>query len=517
MSRRGMAALGIVVLWAAGVGALIRRTYFQPDVARLAEAALRVTPSALFYTVTQGDRQVGFASSTIDTLTRGIAFTDYLVADVRIDGAPRRIQARTTVETSRTLRLRTFDISIDSGTTSHRVGGRVEGDSVIVYATALQGDSTPADSQRVRIAGPVLMPSVVPLVVVLGEDPRAGASFVLPVFDPRALVARDARIGISAETTFVVNDSAVLDRRTQRWRGVTPDTLKAWRLTSSDEVGISGWVGPQGRLLSMSWLGFRLALHPYEVAYENWRMDQAADGVPSAGPASAILEMTALAANARAPGTMDRLQVRVLGVDTRKFALDGGDQVQRGDTVTITRAVRDSLPSRFFTGVPRPADAEQALDPEPLVESRSRDIREMAARLVGGIHDPRVAAERINQWVYDSLRARPTDGVPDARYVLRTRSGDANEHTQLYLALARAAGITARAASGLAYVNGKFYYHAWPEVYLGRWVPVDPTFGQFPADAAHLRLVTGGLLRQAELAALLGGLRVEVISSRRHP
>ena len=35
------------------------------------------------------------------------------------------------------------------------------------------------------------------------------------------------------------------------------------------------------------------------------------------------------------------------------------------------------------------------------------------------------------------------------------------------------AHIPARTASGLAYVNGKFYFHAWPEIFLGTWVAVE--------------------------------------------
>ena len=64
----------------------------------------------------------------------------------------------------------------------------------------------------------------------------------------------------------------------------------------------------------------------------------------------------------------------------------------------------------------------------------------------------------------------------------------------------------------IAYVDGKFYYHAWPEVLLGEWVPVDPTFGQFPADAAHLRFVVGGLARQTELLRLMGNLKIDVLA-----
>jgi len=138
---------------------------------------------------------------------------------------------------------------------------------------------------------------------------------------------------------------------------------------------------------------------------------------------------------------------------------------------------------------------------------------ELAKRIAGGETDPRVVAEKLNRWVYDSLKKRITIGVPNALQVLRTRSGDCNEHTQLYMALARSLGLPTRSAAGLALVRGKFYYHAWPEVYLGTWVAVDPTFGQFPADAAHLRFIIGGLTRQADLLRLIGQLEIDVIES----
>jgi transglutaminase-like putative cysteine protease len=95
--------------------------------------------------------------------------------------------------------------------------------------------------------------------------------------------------------------------------------------------------------------------------------------------------------------------------------------------------------------------------------------------------------------------------------VLETRSGDCNERTVLYVALARAAGLPARPVAGLLYRGGRFYYHAWPEVYLGDWVAVDPTLNEFPADAAHVRFVVGGLARQAQLVRLIGSLKLEVL------
>jgi transglutaminase-like putative cysteine protease len=135
-----------------------------------------------------------------------------------------------------------------------------------------------------------------------------------------------------------------------------------------------------------------------------------------------------------------------------------------------------------------------------------------AIGIAGSDRDVRVIAEKLNTWVYKNLKKEITVSIPNALEVLRTRKGDCNEHTQLYTALARGLGIPTRIASGLAFVNGKFYYHEWPEVYINDWVAVDPTFGQFPADASHLRFVVGGLAKQTELLRLMGTLKISVLS-----
>ena len=78
-------------------------------------------------------------------------------------------------------------------------------------------------------------------------------------------------------------------------------------------------------------------------------------------------------------------------------------------------------------------------------------------------------------------------------------------------------GIPARINVGVAYVRGAFYYHAWPEVYIdegkgrGLWLPVDPTFNQFPADATHVRLARGGLDKQAAILPMIGRAKMTVV------
>jgi hypothetical protein len=44
----------------------------------------------------------------------------------------------------------------------------------------------------------------------------------------------------------------------------------------------------------------------------------------------------------------------------------------------------------------------------------------------------------------------------------------------------------------------------------GVWLPVDPTFNQFPADATHLRLARGGLDQQAAILPMIGKVKMSI-------
>lgn len=116
----------------------------------------------------------------------------------------------------------------------------------------------------------------------------------------------------------------------------------------------------------------------------------------------------------------------------------------------------------------------------------------------------RLLAEYVRDYLTDDRAAEPLD----LREVIDRRRGDCTEHAALFVTLARAAGIPAREVGGLLWVEelGAFGGHAWAEVALdGRWVPVDPTWGQVPADPAHIRLADAPHLEAAALSALRSG------------
>jgi hypothetical protein len=209
------------------------------------------------------------------------------------------------------------------------------------------------------------------------------------------------------------------------------------------------------------------------------------------------------------PATVERIRVRLEGVEVGGPDLDGGGQSVTGNVFEI----RDS---RMLPLGPPDPDAKNYLAAEPFLESDAPEVRAEAAKAVQGIEGTRARAERLVRYVNALLEKKPTVSLPSAREVLRTKVGDCNEHTALYVAMARALGIPARIAVGLVDLHGAFYYHAWPEVYVeergrGAWMPVDPTLNQFPADVTHLRLARGGLERQALILPMIGRARLQVL------
>jgi transglutaminase-like putative cysteine protease len=520
LGKRSLLAAGVLALWLVGLGLLTQRELFRPHTEQLAEAGLRVTPGATYFAVLQRGQQIGFASTTVDTTQGGITVLDYLVADLPIAGKLHRASARTTVHLTRALRVSSFSLDIDADLTPIKATGRVLGDTLLLLTVkGIVGQ--PTDTQRVKLSGPILLPTLVPLAIALGERPKVGRSITLPLFDPTSMTAKDVRFAVQAESVFVLQDSSVFDVASSRWKGALPDTIRAWKISSDSGSsgtvgsGFGGWVDEQGRVvLADHLLGLTLERRPYEVAFENWKADALKRGNEVSADRD-IYETTAISASKVLRQNLSVLTLRLTGVDLDGFDVKGYRQKLRGDTLTITREAPSALVAAY--ALPNGARATVMsvyLDPEPLLEVENPEIVAFAARLRGRETNPRVVAERINKWLYDSLEKKITVGVPSALGTLRSRRGDCNEHAQLFVALGRASGIPSRVAAGLAFLDGKFYYHAWPEIWLERWVAIDPTFGQFPADASHLRFTIGGLGKQAELLRLMGALQIDVLASR---
>ncbi len=213
------------------------------------------------------------------------------------------------------------------------------------------------------------------------------------------------------------------------------------------------------------------------------------------------------------PSQMKYLKIAFYPMLNKSLKLTNAFQhIERhGDTVfiEIKKARVDYLYKKS-----NPSALAKFVSPDPYIQSDDKRIKSLASKITQGLANKVEKAEAILHWVYQNVRKRPTASMPSAIDVLNTMEGDCNEHTVLYVALARAADIPAKISVGLVYLGGAFYYHAWAQVYLGKWIPVDPTFDEFPANPAHIQLNEGGLKKQAMVLNIVGKIKAKVIKAK---
>jgi len=485
----------------------VRREYFRSSSARLAEAALAVSPGAMFYRLSLGAHQLGYASTTVDTLVDSIRLVDMLVLDVPAVGRLNRAEARSAATLDRGLRLRGVHSTVDGPTARFdaRAAPHPEGRWSLSIRSA-------ADSLSSAVPpGPIELPSLWPLRLAFGGALRPGRTATARVFDQFTLQFRNVTLRVGAESILVVPDSADYDSTTMAWVPVQFDTMRAYRLDGAPD-GLRLWIDRQGRLVrAHSPRGFAIERTAFELAYENFRRrDTLRLMRASAAPASgAIVATTALRAGIRPDPPIRSLRLRLAGGEVAGLDLDGGRQRLSGDTLRIETERTATLVAGYRLPNAAP-ELRDFLLPAVLMESNDLRVAAQARLVAGGERDPWRVVDRLTRWVATTVQDDTAGHVSGAAGVLNRRRGDCNERVQLLIAMARALGVPARPVAGLLHANGRFYYHAWAEVYLADWVAVDPSFGQVPADAAHIRLVTGALARPLELTRLLGWLTLEV-------
>ncbi len=336
------------------------------------------------------------------------------------------------------------------------------------------------------------------------ESVEAGQRFELPYFSPLTLGEATASVEVLGTEEAVLPD------------GSTSPAIRL-RVEASGQI-LEALVADGGRRI---WereveggLGMRIVAETQEQALN--------EGWPADGEAGVdLIALSSVPLDGRLPGggrSLSRLVLGIEGVDRADALLtashgEAWDRVQ--GRLLLERDQPEAAPSFPLPSTDR--GVSTWLRNTAFIPSDDPEIRHTAGRVLGETLDATGAARKLSQWVYRSLEKVPVAGVPQAKEVLNSRRGDCNEHTALYTALARSVGLPTRMAAGLVYSealfsDGAFYYHAWPEVWLGdRWVAVDPTFGQFPADATHLKLVEGDLSKQLELMGVIGRIRLKVL------
>jgi transglutaminase-like putative cysteine protease len=474
---RRTVAVTVILAWAAAMGWLAVRTIRAPARAAEREDALAVTPGAAYYTLHMDTTLVGFASVTLDTSVTAVRLSE--VVDLRLpDGDTLlRVMLRGETELSRGLRLRSFAYQRTVSGRRTAVRGTTIGDSLLVWQVGQEkGVSTP-DTVRLPTAG-LQTPGTLPLTLIFAGRLRAGAARAYPVTDPLDRQVRLGSMVILRDSTFVVPDSSAKDTVTERVVAARWDTVQAW-LVERRGLGAptTTWIDTDGLPVAGElYPGITMERQPFEVAAYEYR-DRIAAKFPDMPRPVGHVRLT------RAPAPVARLGVRLAGV-----LADSAGWARAGLTGGRQRLALDTLLTGDDAGAP---DTTARALADGLVPGADTAVAALARRVLKEERDPSRVVRRLAQWTASELAGDIEAELPDVRHALTERAADPSARAAIFSALARAAGVPARPVAGLVADGPQWRRHAWAEVRVdGRWTPVDPALGTWPAHGGYVRLLT---------------------------
>ncbi|HSH13407.1 MAG TPA: transglutaminase-like domain-containing protein [Desulfurivibrionaceae bacterium] len=477
--KKNLLRVGLLVLWAILFGLLLRRDYFIRTLETREAQVIKKGREESFAGIYFREGRIGYVKNRlVPDVAGGSHLSQEAYLRLNILDQVHPVHLMVEADLAGDGKLRDFEFQLTSPFYTMQARGKVEGTRVDF--TLNTGKDEINDS--IQLSQPPYL-STNRRGYLLTQNLKKGDKLRLPYFDPLSLTGKDTVVEyLDYDKQLINNRIYLLHKFSETFSGVK----------------ISFWLDDEGKVIKEeSPAGFVFLAEP----------EFRATDLPTAG--KEILSSVSVTIKGEIPAdyaTRRELRFRLTLPEEGEFDLDRDRQELVGSELTVRR---ETLPSET-AGVCE--GQQEDLASTPYIQTGNQVIGEQVAKILGETQGELAKVKKLAAWVYENLEKRPVLGIPDALTTLQTRRGDCNEHAALFAALARRAGIPTRVAAGVTYHAGAFYYHAWNEVCLdGRWLSLDTTKNQLPADVTHIRFVNGETDEQIKIGALLGKLGIEVV------
>lgn len=147
---------------------------------------------------------------------------------------------------------------------------------------------------------------------------------------------------------------------------------------------------------------------------------------------------------------------------------------------------------------PRVANAPAAHARTPLVTDISNaSVTDLIAELKLERNATYASVQRLVETLHERITYEDISHPSSIEETLERQTGDCTEFADVFDAVATRLGWHSRIKTGLAFhpPSQSFRPHSWNEVAIqGRWISVDASWGQLPADASHVPFPRGNTL-----------------------
>lgn len=434
-------------------------------------------------------RTIGYTHTSVDASdsqgVRHYRIHNQTLLSLTIMGTRQRVSLTSDASVDTQYNLRTFHFALSSS-----------GYAITVDGTRRQGNAfditlrSAAGIQRLSVTIPDDAVIYSPLTEMTLKSLSPGKRVTLRVFNPVTLAAQDVTVRALRRESLVQG-------------GRTNDTIVL--AAKMDGMETLSWMDNSGVMLRQQ--------TPFGWTLESCTAQEA---LAPAGNTDTGDLLTALAVPVTGDVTLlasrPAVRLRLTGVALTREQLETHRQevisLSTNSAEIIVKA--DALPHGAAAAEPTPPDLSPWLASTAFVQANDPRMAEQSKAIVGGRTNRLESALAIYDWVHTHVAKKPTVSLPSALDVLLHPEGDCNEHTYLFAGLARAAGVPTRIRVGVTLHEGRLYYHAWPSVYVGRWLDMDPTLGLPAVNAGYISLVEGELGEQMKLMGVIGQMKVDI-------
>lgn len=434
--------------------------------------------------------RVGFYRQRIEKTEDGYRMEGDGSVRMKVMSFAKEASMHETYLVSKNLTLRSFDVEQTVNGTASHVHGKVSGGAIHIKSDT----SGKVIDKILKIKGEVY-PGPALNFYPLMRSVADGSSYKIQAFDPEELKTKEILITVLGldKTT---DGQPALKMRNNLYPFVTNDI----------------WVDGQGNTLEESvreGLVTTKAEKPKDLGpfISDWALAKK-DLIYD-------FSMVRVQPPIKNPAKLTGLAVEISNWnDSLPLQQGGGQLAEKIGSGRVTFKTGSLIKAPSESPVEKPTDA--LLKPADKIESDAPEIKAQAKLLADGVKNEEERARQLAAWTADWLKDTIDDGG-SAVASFKSRSGNCQTHARLYTALARAADIPTRFVSGLVHIEGKgFLYHSWAESFIdGRWLAVDPTYNQLPADPTHIKLLEGHLPEDmAPIIAIIGRIKMTVLETK---
>jgi len=433
----------------------------------------------------QGGQKIGFSHASYTRTADGFRFNETVFMRINTMGMVQDISLKSSGLLHADFSLASFSFEVSSGRFDFMAQGSVSDTALSLKtgtAGSIQTHTIPLQEKIYFTSG------IVQAATAADLDP--GDSIRLRVFDPVAMGQEAILLSmIGDEEIQIMGQPRMARKISLQFKGATQ----------------LAWIDPDGEILKETGM--------LGISLEKTTREKAMYGLP-VRPSQDLTDMASIPANIDIdnPEGLSVLKARITGITAEEVDLHGRRQTYVDGTLTIRRESLKKLPRHISWKVQR-WSKNPYLQPSPFIQSNHPAIIKLVTDITSEEDSPLEKTRKIMAWIEKNIEKRPVLSLPDAISTLENRIGDCNEHAVLFAAMARAAYIPAKVEAGVVYLNGRFFYHAWNLLDLGRsqWITADALFNQIPADVTHIRLTSGAQEDQLDILGLIGKLGITLL------